>query len=200
MSLICLHLVILYNIDHIHLTRIIFLFLKTACMDTIRLIVFKIPATTWLQAIFRHTGECCKHSICIYDISHNGIPWCFTSNTFYCILLLFMAYVCHVTASLCYVKPLPFSFYWFVYQDFISYIQKSLFFSVLLSQTTDHGRTHYNECHGESNHSTVYSNICLGQHQSKHQSPCCWPFICEGKPLVTCGFPHKGPVMRKPFP
>ena len=37
----------------------------------------------------------------------------------------------------------------------------------------------HNECHGVSNHSTVYSNICLSQHQRKRQSPCCWPFVSE---------------------
>ena len=146
MSFICLHLVIPYNIDHMHFTRTIFLFLKTARMDTTRLIVFNIPATAWLQAKLRHTGECCKkirfvfmtyHIIVFHNVLHH------IHFITYCCFL--MPYVCHVTASLSYVKQLLFSLYWFVYQDFIWCIQNTVFFSVPMSQTIDHGRTHFSD-------------------------------------------------------
>ena len=118
----------------------------------------------------------------------------------YCCSL--MQYVGLVTASLWYMQPLPFSFYWFVYQDFIWCIQNTLFFSVPLSQTIDHGRVHYSD---------VTMSVMACQITRRFIQIFIWANITENikarvagplwrEPPVICAFSHKGTITRKPSP
>ena len=130
-----------------------------------------------------------------YDISRIGVPQCFTSYEVYCILLLFEVGL--VTASSWHVQPLPFSLYWSVYQDFIWCIQNTLFFSVPLSQTINHGRTHYSD---------VIVSVMSCQITRRFIQIFVWANIKEnikarvaGAPVI-CAFSHKGTVTWKPSP
>ena len=50
-----------------------------------------------------------------------------------------------------------------------------------------------------SRDSTVCLSVCLDEHQRKHQSPRCWPFV-RGTHRWPVASPHKEPVTRKSIP
>ena len=60
---------------------------------------------------------------------------------------------------------------------------------------------HHNEHHGISNHRHLDCLLsCLFRRTSIMISKLCVTGLCEANPLVTCGSPHKGPIMREMFP
>ena len=156
--------------------------------STILLPTSEVILEVWLYVIFHYDRSCFMKFCCISILKE--IPRCsfFSTSPDMGPVLFFFFYLCNKVIS----RKCNISSHWL---KSIPTIDRKW----ALTITTLHWC--HNERDGVSNHRCVDGFLNhLFRCRSKKTSKLTVTGLCEGNPLVTSAFPHKGPVTRKMFP